>query len=222
MLRLTRCAPLLLLALLLGCHSADLQPRVQATSAAVADPAAAGIPCSADDAHLFPTAALQQREGWYGKHLRAADEGRLCSLPPGTTEAYRFIWLRTFHPPIIVRVEQREDTHVLIAKQLDGAGGYEPGRMVVNRTVPLRPEQWVRLRALLDSAAFWSPSGRSRDTSPGLDGAQWVLEGVREGHYRAFDYWTPGDTGPERHVRRVGLHLLRLADLLPGEAQEIY
>ena len=41
------------------------------------------------------------RQEWYSKHLNAMGEPRLPDVP---NEAYRFLWLRTFEDPIMVRL----------------------------------------------------------------------------------------------------------------------
>ena len=204
---------------MLGCSAAESPPRNAGAAVATMEPGA--VACAPGDTALFPTAALQEREGWYGKHLRAAGEGRLCARA-NVDEAYRFTWLRTFAPPVVVRVERLRDGYTLTAKQLDGAGGYEPGRLVVNRTVPLGPAEWRRMHVLLDSAGLWSPAPPREDASPGLDGARWILEGVRGSEYRAVDRWSPTETGPDRHIRATGLYLLQVAGLTPRDPRQIY
>jgi hypothetical protein len=179
------------------------------------------LACVPGDTALFPSAHLREREGWYGKHLRAAGEGRLCARAGGA-EVYRFTWLRSFHAPVVVRVEKRGARYSLTAKRLGGAGGYEPGALAVNRTVPIGAGEWERLRMLLDSAAFWSPATRTEDPSIGLDGAQWILEGVQGDRYKALDRWSPEEAGPDRHIRALGLFLLRIAGLTPRRPEDVY
>ena len=47
-------------------------------------------------------------------------------------ESYRFLWLRTFHKPIAVRVWSADSRYYLVVKELSGQGGYEPGRIIVS------------------------------------------------------------------------------------------
>ena len=209
-------------AMLFGCSPGDIQPQTPRVT--LAGPQAARperLACAPADTALFPSAHLRGRENWYGKHLRAAREGGLCALA-GAAEVYRFTWLRTSDAPVVVRVERREDRFTLTAKKLNGAGGYEPGRLVVNRTVQLGSTEWAHLRMLLDSAAFWSPETRTEEPLIGLDGAQWIMEGAEGNRYQAVDRWSPGETGPSRHIRAVGLYLLHLARLTPRNPLEVY
>ncbi|HEX8674172.1 MAG TPA: hypothetical protein VF710_19905 [Longimicrobium sp.] len=134
---------------------------------------------------------------------------------------YRFTWLRTWHGTVVVRVEQRGDRVTLTAKQLRQEGS-EPGWLDVNRTVQIGSADWAQLRALVDSAAFWSTGTPTEQPIDGLDGAHWILEGTRGDRYRGVDRWSPQETGPDRHIRAVGLYLLRLARLMPSDPEEVY
>jgi hypothetical protein len=122
---------------------------------------------------------------------------------------------------VVVRAERRGDRITLTAKQLARVG-YEPGPLVVNRTVQLGATEWAHLGMLLDSAAFWSPETRTEEHTTGLDGAQWILEGAQGNRYQAVDRWSPEETGPNRHFRAVGLYLLRLARLMPTDPEDVY
>src|SRR5207253_2179117 len=62
---------------------------------------------------------------WYALHWRAAHERSLyeASTKPETrsTRTLRFTWLRTFHAPVIVRVDEVASGQIrLTAKELDG------------------------------------------------------------------------------------------------------
>ena len=49
----------------------------------------------------------------------------------------------------------------------------------------------------------------------GLDGAQWIIEGLLNGNYHIVDRWSP----EEGSIRAIGLHFLKLSDL---KVDEIY
>jgi hypothetical protein len=122
-------------------------------------------------------------------------------------EIYRFIWLRTFHPPYAFRLEVRADgTGTLVAKSASGAGGYDPGKLVLNKTLALDAKEVRQFTAALGNLGFWKlPTQESR--GPGFDGARWVLEGVKGGRYHVVDRWSPDD-GP---YRKLMLDLVALA-----------
>ena len=74
------------------------------------------------------------RSNWYSKHLKALEESSLFQMAKASSaESYRFVWLRTFHYPVIVRVDIKSDgSGELTTKVSSGAGGYAPGKLVEN------------------------------------------------------------------------------------------
>src|ERR1700682_2295120 len=50
------------------------------------------------------------KERWYAKHLRSMHEPSLFEASKDNSlTAYRFLWLRTFHSPIAIRLTMRID-----------------------------------------------------------------------------------------------------------------
>lgn len=161
-------------------------------------------------AQYFPPAALGSfRIDWYSKHLTALQEPSLYAMRTERgTEVYRFLWLRTFHHPVAVRVVCRQDGDMIVCKMCAGAGGYEPGRLILNRSAPFSPQQKTQLKALLESSGFWELS--SQDTSFGRDGSQWIVEAVKDGRYHIVDRWTP-QSGV---VRDLGLFFIETGNFV--------
>ena len=126
---------------------------------------------------------------WYGKHLKGMAEGSLLD-ESSSLEVYRLLWLRTFHHPIYVRVEKSQGGIWLRTVELSGAGGYEPGRPIRNQQIRLDQKQWCEFRSSLENASYWQMPTEDPDDI-GNDGARWILEGVREGHYHLVDRWSP-------------------------------
>jgi hypothetical protein len=147
------------------------------------------VPCPDDSTLLFPVAALESRADWYGRQLRAMNEGPLCSYAKKGEEMYRLVWIPTFDPAFVARVHKDSAGYWIVAKLLDGAGGYDPGALQVDKTIGITPDEWDRLKMLLDGASFWDLP--VEDTRPGLDGAQWIMEGVIDREYHAVDRWVP-------------------------------
>ncbi len=166
--------------------------------------------CSSSDSSYFRDTGVADREGWYGKHLRALQEPALCAKPG--VEVYRFLWLRTFHNPIAVRIQRLDDHYRLIGKQLSGAGGYEPGKLVRDTTIELSAEQVAQVKDLIDQSGYWSMGA---DSSFGDDGSQWILEVVSNGRYRVVDRWTPGYDGKRSTYRTLCLRMVALSGLTP-------
>ena len=147
---------------------------------------------------------------WYGNHLAAMEEPSLLELAHNPeAHVYRFLWLRTFHQPIAVRLMvEAGEKGMLVSKRLDGAGGYEPGNLVVNETRPISAKQVENWLSRLDDMRYWTMP-TVEEGSVGVDGAQWIIEGVRNGKYHLVDRWNP-DTGA---FRDACLWLLSLADV---------
>lgn len=182
-----------------------------------------GVSCDDVADGVFPALELSDLEkGWYGKHLEAAGEPDLCDRAEDLREVYRFTWLRTFHPPVIVRIERHDSSHRLVAKKLDGSGGYEPGELVVDRSTAIGARKWGKFKSLLSAASFWSASRDEATDVVGVDGARWIFEGVRNRTYWAKDLWSPDVNPSTRPYRRLGIYLLDLAGLLPSDEEAIY
>ena len=138
------------------------------------------------------------------------------SLSCGTledTETYRFLWLRTFHNPIAVRVFRRGNDYGLEAVILDGAGGYEPGLVSRRVTRKLSRDQWRTVTAKLEDVQFWQMPTNAVYLA-GKDGAQWIVEARRDGRYHVVDRWTGTNDGLES-VGRLFLDLASLSNVSP-------
>lgn len=166
---------------------------------------------------FFPPGALSANDwhdrfkaNWYAKALTAMKEPSLSAGQTRETESYRFLWLRTFHNPIVVRVWRSGTTVQLIAKQLDGAGGYDPGKLVVNNTRALTSKEWDEFAKHLEQSSYWTLKTDGGDI--GTDGAQWILEGTKDGRYHVVDRWTPKEAD---RFRKTCFYLLELSGLKP-------
>lgn len=158
---------------------------------------------------------------WYSTHLAAMAEPSLLPSVSADTEIYRFLWLRSFHHPVAVRITRRGEAISLHGVQLDGAGGYEPGKITQRFEKPVSAADWRRLQEQLDAAQFWKMPTREEvvvgEVVVRSDGAQWIIEGWRNGARHVTDRWTPAE-GP---YKKTGLLFLELAGLsIPKE--EVY
>lgn len=164
---------------------------------------------------FFPRNVLAQEEwsdqfkmDWYGKHLRAMNEVPLHFPDKMVPESYRFLWLRTFNHPVAVRIWNTGTEVFINVKELSGAGGYEPGRMILTEQRRLSQDEWDAFMRLLEYSCYWEqPTEDSEDA--GFDGAQWILEGVRNGRYHVVDRWTPTSGS----FREACLYMLKLSRL---------
>ena len=127
---------------------------------------------------------------WYSEHLHAMKEPLLFNKKTNK-EIYRFTWLRTFDKPMTFRFEKKNDRYILYWKVLNGAGGYEPGEIEIERLKILTEKEWIEFTRLIEKANFWKMDlGRS---SIGNDGSEWIMEGVNQKDYRVVSVWSPRD-----------------------------
>ena len=167
-----------------------------------------------DNTFFFPAGSLGQRNArfdedrflrnWYSGKLRKMLEPSLsCGDARGDT--FRFTWLRSFHPPVAVRVFAGPKSAELVAIQMSGSGGYAPAAAVEQPHRALLPSEWKDLNDALARSDFWNlPSSRDQG---GIDGAQWIVEGRVGSQYHVVDRWTP-ESGT---FRDLGLLFLKLA-----------
>ena len=149
-----------------------------------------------------PQPLLTEFQGtWYLKHFRAAGEPPLDGRAAGAT--WRFTWLRSFHAPVVVRIEQTAPGKMrLIAKRLSGHGGYDPGEVAETLERWLTPAEEGKVRAAVSPAQAVD----ERDCSLTMDGARWIFESTADGRRRMVHATTPDD-GPLRDVGTVFLDL---------------
>ena len=158
----------------------------------------------------------------YGDVLTATGESPLCSptrVQPGV-EAYRFVWLRTFHHPVVVELRFNTATDIVaVYKETDGAGGYEVGRLSKKTMRSVRKDYLDDIKdsematdaltMLRDEgfAELWKLPFRVEaiDNMVHLDGATWTIEGIKDSRCHVVTRWGPPDGDP---VRTMGLRLI--------------
>ena len=209
--------PLAVAALLLANCSAPFLGRAQVQQTRAACPAAG-------DDYFFPSGIFSKRNSdldqfkrhWYSESLTRMGEPSLSCAASDDTTTYRFLWLRTFSQPISVRVSLHANEVRIEAFKLSGAGGYDPGVVSTHIEKVVTTSDWDKLEAALDKVEFWNLPTEPSTNDAGADGAQWIIEGERNGTYHVADRWSP--EGP---YRELGLLFLQIAGISVTEA-EIY
>lgn len=185
------------------------------------------IPMCAQDVPYFPNVAIEEdwrnhdlTVNWYTTQLRALKEPSLLALSNTRAHAYRFLWLRSFHNPVAVRLSVGDDgTSLLTVKVANGKGGYEPGVLVKNETRTLSKKQTHWFLKQVRKYNFWDlPPHQPMDGVVIVDGAEWVLEAVKDGRYKVVARTSP-KKGP---VRALGLAMLIGLGDLKIPADELY
>lgn len=148
-------------------------------------------PAAAEDRYFPPDVfggAFQKdsfRVTWYSKHLGAMNEP---SLSTGNikAETYRILWLRSFHAPMAFRLSVEPDgTSLLITKRMKSRGGGDPGELALAKETRISAQGTRALIDDLERRKFWRLDPRQSGVE--LDGAQWIVEGVKDGKYHVIE-----------------------------------
>ena len=151
------------------------------------------------------------RNRHYSRHLRVMGEPRLFNEKShDATEVLRFLWLRTFHNPIAIRLELKngKTTYRLRATQLSGQGGYDPGLIKAASIIDLGKQDSHTIKELITDCVL----GELIDIEKVRvkDGSSWVIELVRDGQYKVVQRQSPSTNSC---VYQLGAKLLRLSEL---------
>ncbi len=155
----------------------------------------------------FPEVSAFENE-WYSKHWEFAQEPSVYRLSGSTKSAQntilRFTWLPTFNHPVIIRFEITPGSTTMIAKELSGAGGYDPGTIKRQMTRKLDSKEARRLTQFMATESpFDEPPAKCE---LGADGSQWILERASNGAYDYANRWSP-QTGSMRDFGTLALQL---------------
>jgi hypothetical protein len=145
---------------------------------------------------------------WYSQQLRASGEpSLLCQAYAGRADSLRFLWLRSFDPALVVRIDGLgSTTPQLTAVELDGSGGGDPGKVRRRLVRQLTEAEGANLRKrLVAQNPLTLPIG-SNPCDGGIDGSQWIIERATGHRYKMVNAWSP-ESGPIYAAGLVMLHL---------------
>ena len=168
------------------------------------------FPCSTSKDRKFTVDKVDKFEySWYSKALIALKEPSLYELSNNKkNRVYRFLYIRSFHPPISFRLEiNKDNSGVLYVKQCGRSQSIDYGELVINKKKQIKREEVVKFLWKANLGFFWYLP--SKLPLMGLDGSQWIVEGVEHGKYHFVDRWSP-ESGT---TKSLGLFLLNLSDL---------
>jgi hypothetical protein len=160
---------------------------------------------------------------YYEKELQALNETSIGDLrSEGVTQSYRLLWLRTFHHPVVVRVDVLSNgTGLVRIKETSGQGGYEPGKLIKNeaRKLTAQEAQWFVDR--MQESGFWDlPSNdKQAENEIVLDAATWMVEGKKGDQYHLVKRDAPKCSD---NVRNIGLMMLLDMAKLKLLYEEVY
>jgi len=105
-------------------------------------------------------------------------------------QCYRLLFLPAFEKPTAMRLTiKSDDTGRLDVKIMNRPGENEPARLIESKTIQASQQQVADFLHLLDKANFWHLP--VRDERSGLDGATFIIEGVKGGKYQVVKRWSP-------------------------------
>ena len=139
-------------------------------------------------------------------HLRQLKEPLWLDALVQYDEVYRLEYSSTYHGPMIVRLQRKDDTYSLTARTMTQEESrtasdcvYSPdtkrpwkcalGRIHKEVSRPLRHDEWNEFKKLVSQASFWDlPQVSDR---LGHDGAWWTLEGMDADRQHRVSRWSP-------------------------------
>ena len=177
------------------------------------------VPKSTAQKEFFPAAPSERTrflKSYYPLYLEAMNEQPLSALV-NEDESYRFLWLRSFHHPVAIHVWRTGERHFMVVKRVNGRRNYKPGAVDCYSTRSLSENDWNAFILHLEHSQYWLMP--RQDSWMYEDGAQWIMEGYREGRYHVVDRQSPASGA----YRDACMYLLRLSGLLAEiPAREVY
>ncbi len=165
----------------------------------------------------------QNASEWYSARLKAFQEPSLWKLSKTheAGEVYRFLWMRSFHPTLVVRLTvQADGSGILIAKTGTPLVPDQPETVATQQSTVLSKNAVAVFMAQVDRDDYWKLPTRE-PVAPNTyhaDGAEWVVEAIRNGNYKIVDRWSPKD-GP---IREIGLAMIQDLAQIKLQEREIY
>ncbi len=145
---------------------------------------------------------------WYSESLRRMNEPRLTEAAKDPRAViFRLLILPTWGNPIAVRAEKHGMIYTLAARRLDGMGGYDPGKLVEQKSVQLSGNDSAALEMLIAQLKFFQMPTDGGDE--GVDGEEWIIEGVSSGCYHHVERWSASSYNPKKRGLTAFIGLCR-------------
>ena len=154
----------------------------------------------------FPTSALDpgdKDEFLTRAFASGLEEMQEPKIYNSSTEAIRFIWHRSFHLPVCVRLYKVAEKEWCLCSKMINMTGDDKFFFEENRDVSVSPRFAADCIAILDGVGFWSAAA---DEGGGIDGAFWVFEAQIQGKYHVLQRHSPESGTP---FYKLGIKLLK-------------
>jgi len=173
----------------------------------------------------FPARAFYQDEkrdrfvsNWYTRYPGQMNEPSILIPDNDQNPSYRFLWLRSFHSTVVVRLWSDGVRQMLSVKELSRKSETQTGQLLVDQTRALKKEEWTGFVKLVEESCFWAVPTSTNDPTA-MDGAWWVIEGAEKGYYHVATRQSPGSGA----YRELCLYMLNHSALpLEESKSEIY
>ena len=179
------------------------------------------IATSAAAAEHFPRNTFgESKTQWYTEALTTLSEAPI--VPQADAQTYRFLWLRSFRPEYVVRVDHDSDGTRITSKTVRD-------NQLIEESKEVTPEAWREFLLEVEAQGLWLTTtedkreyaeeelprdlGLRNDIVVTADGAQWVIEASNGRLYHAADAWSPEDGA----IYHLGVTLLKLAGVAVPE-----
>lgn len=126
-----------------------------------------------------------------------------------TEKTYRFTWLRSFHIPVVIRIDKKQNSFSLTCKELIDKEGYSPNEFKLNITKKISMPQWINFEYLIKKMNFEHIQTDISNNGDCTDGAAWILESKSADNYHCvYRHCTM-----EKGFEKACLYLLKLSGL---------
>jgi hypothetical protein len=117
----------------------------------------------------------------------------------------RFLWIRTFHDPISIRVWITPKGYMVRTVRIKQNEDYSLAGTLVDTTRLLDDAETKAFTAALTKAPLAAPMNETEETAGdgGSDGALWIFESYMEKKYQNIDFWCLEHFGPTRYETLV-------------------
>lgn len=123
-------------------------------------------------------------------------------------KAYRLLWLRTFDPPVVIRMERTKNDVFIYWKIPPPPDSLNPHPAPVEFKKKLRLRDWKKFEKSVNGLDYWTMMP-AEYTPKSTDGALWLLEAAVDGKYQFT--MRPGDI--YHNYTECLISLINLTDL---------
>lgn len=93
--------------------------------------------------------------------------------------------------PVVIRIEMKNDSYVLLWKEYRHTDKIEPYKIIVDTQKVIDKVTWDSFKSNLDKINFWKMDSKPQITVIGFDGETWTLEGKKNNDYHYVNRWGP-------------------------------